>query len=130
MDLPRGRPCLENLKHLIMLDDWDGMGQRITASGTTLLKDVPVLPDQVIPLAQWYQRRNYIGASAQLIHCAIDIDIGLAALDDAVEWSRSGARPVRESGVDQARNDPYILHTVAIWRRRSMEPKRWWKRLH
>ncbi|WP_240160398.1 acyl-CoA dehydrogenase family protein [Pseudomonas bharatica] len=23
-----------------------------------------------------------------------------------------GARPVRESGVDQARNDPYILHTV------------------
>ena len=101
-----------NTPGITLLDDWDGMGQRITASGTTLLENVQVQPEQVIPLAQWYQRRNYIGASAQLIHCAIDIGIGLAALDDAVAWSRTGARPVRESGVDQARNDPYILHTV------------------
>ncbi|WP_095155179.1 acyl-CoA dehydrogenase family protein [Pseudomonas sp. Irchel 3E13] len=101
-----------NTPGITLLDDWDGMGQRITASGTTLLENVTVLPEQVIPLAEWYQRRNYIGASAQLIHCAIDIGIGLAALDDAVAWSRTGARPVRESGVDQARNDPYILHTV------------------
>ncbi|MBK5007773.1 dehydrogenase [Pseudomonas sp. S60] len=104
--LPANTPGIE------LLDDWDGMGQRVTASGTTLLTNVPVTQDQVIPLAQWYQRRNYIGASAQLIHCSIDIGIGLAALDDAVQWSRTGARPVRESGVDQARNDPYILHTV------------------
>ncbi|NIF29101.1 dehydrogenase [Pantoea sp. Tr-811] len=101
-----------NTPGITLLDDWDGMGQRVTASGTTLLENVPVQPEQVIPLAQWYQRRNYIGASAQLIHCAIDIGIGLAALDDAVQWSRTGARPVRESGVDQARHDPYILHTV------------------
>ncbi|MCB2253769.1 acyl-CoA dehydrogenase family protein [Pseudomonas chlororaphis] len=97
---------------IFMLDDWDGMGQRVTASGSTLLENVSVCPEQVIPLAQWYQRRNYVGASAQLIHCAIDIGIGLAALDDAVLWARTGSRPVRESGVDQARNDPYILHTV------------------
>ncbi|MCO8170044.1 acyl-CoA dehydrogenase family protein [Pseudomonas sp. 21LCFQ02] len=95
-----------------LLDDWDGMGQRTTASGSTLLENVPVHPDQVIPLAQWYQRRNYIGASAQLIHCALDVGIGLAALDDAIAWARSGVRPVRESGVDKASNDPYILHTI------------------
>ncbi|WP_419735820.1 acyl-CoA dehydrogenase family protein [Pseudomonas sp. COR18] len=94
------------------LDDWDGMGQRVTASGSTLLENVSVLPHQVIPLAQWYQRRNYVGATAQLIHCAIDVGIGLAALDDAVSWARTGSRPVRESGVDQARHDPYILHTI------------------
>lgn len=97
---------------ITLLDDWDGMGQRVTASGSTLLENVPVRPEQVIPLAQWYQRRNYIGASAQLIHCALDVGIGLAALDDAVQWARSGTRPVRESGVDSARNDPYILHTL------------------
>ncbi|RMU37873.1 hypothetical protein ALP29_04308 [Pseudomonas syringae pv. avii] len=97
---------------ITLLDDWDGMGQRVTASGTTLLENVQVRPEQVIPLAQWYQRRNYVGASAQLIHCALDVGIGLAALDDAVAWARTGSRPVRESGVDQARHDPYILHTL------------------
>ena len=101
-----------NTSGITLLDDWDGMGQRITASGSTLLENVRVHPDQVIALAQWYQRRNYIGASAQLIHCALDVGIGLAALDDAVEWARNGSRPVRESGVDKARNDPYILHTI------------------
>ncbi|MBX8513247.1 acyl-CoA dehydrogenase family protein [Pseudomonas cichorii] len=101
-----------NTPGITMLDDWDGMGQRSTASGSTLLENVIVQPEQVIPLAQWYQRRNYVGASAQLIHCSIDIGIGLAALDDAVQWARNGSRPVRESGVDKARNDPYILHTI------------------
>ena len=95
-----------------MFDDWDGMGQRTTASGTTRLTGVRVQPEQVVPLAQWYQRRNYVGACAQLIHCAIDIGIGLAALDDAIHWARVGSRPVRESGVDKACNDPYILHTI------------------
>jgi len=97
---------------ITLLDDWDGMGQRTTASGSTLLDNVLVAPEQVIALSQWYQRRNYVGASAQLIHCAIDVGIGLAALDDAVSWARSGVRPVRESGVQKASDDPYLLHTL------------------
>lgn len=101
-----------NTPGITLLDDWDGMGQRTTASGSTLLENVQVAPEQVIPLSQWYQRRNYIGASAQLIHCSIDIGIGLAALDDAVSWARNGSRPVRESGVQRASDDPYILHTI------------------
>ncbi|SDH18696.1 sulfur acquisition oxidoreductase, SfnB family [Pseudomonas flavescens] len=104
--LPRNTPGLT------LLDDWDGMGQRTTASGTTRLENVRVSPQQVIPLAQWYRQRNYVGASAQLIHCSIDVGIGLAALDDAILWARDGSRPVRESGVDRARDDPYILHTI------------------
>jgi SfnB family sulfur acquisition oxidoreductase len=101
-----------NTPGITLLDDWDGMGQRTTASGSTLLENVIVTPDQVIPLSQWYQRRNYIGASAQLIHCSIDIGIALAALEDAVLWARTGTRPVRESGVQRATDDPYILHTI------------------
>lgn len=27
-------------------------------------------------------------------------------------WARTGTRPVRESGVQRATNDPYILHTI------------------
>jgi len=101
-----------NTPGVTLLNDWDGMGQRTTASGSTLLENVLVAPDQVIPLSEWYQRRNYIGASAQLIHCSIDIGIGLAALEDAVLWARTGTRPVRESGVQRATDDPYILHTI------------------
>lgn len=97
---------------LTLLDDWDGMGQRTTASGTTQLNNVEVSPGWIIPLHHWVSKRNYVGAVAQLIHCSVDIGIGLAALDDAVAWIGQGVRPVRESGVSRAADDPYILHTI------------------
>ena len=88
------------------------MGQRTTASGTTQLENVEIRPEWVIPLHQWVSKRNYVGAVAQLIHCSIDVGIGLAALEDAVSWVSKGVRPVRESGVSRASEDPYILHTL------------------
>ncbi len=95
-----------------LLDDWDGMGQRTTASGTTLLDNVEISPDWIIPLHHWVSKRNYVGAVAQLIHCSVDVGIGLAALEDAVTWVGKGVRPVKESGVSSAAEDPYILHTL------------------
>jgi alkylation response protein AidB-like acyl-CoA dehydrogenase len=104
--LPRETPGLT------LLDDWDGMGQRVTGSGTTELRDIALADEQVIALHHWTGRRSYVGASAQLIHCAIDVGIGLAALDDAVYWARNHTRPVRESGVTSATQDPYILYAL------------------
>ncbi|MFT4021326.1 MAG: acyl-CoA dehydrogenase family protein [Acinetobacter sp.] len=97
---------------LNLLDDWDGMGQRTTASGTTQLNNIAVHPDWIIPLHLWTNKRNYIGAVAQLIHCSIDVGIGLAALDEAIQWIGKGVRPVKESGVERAADDPYILYTI------------------
>ncbi len=34
-------------KGITILDDWDGMGQRLTASGGVLLEDVEVLPHEI-----------------------------------------------------------------------------------
>ncbi len=96
-----------------LLDDWDGMGQRVTASGTTELVGVEVAEDEIIPPFQaegapW----NYSSAGGQLMHCTIEAGIALAALDDAVAWARNGARPVRESGVERSVDDAYVQHTV------------------
>ncbi|KDE18977.1 dehydrogenase (plasmid) [Acetobacter aceti 1023] len=97
---------------LVLQDDWDGMGQRTTASGVTEFHDIVLSAEQIIPTGYWAGKRNYVGASAQLIHSAIDVGIGLAVLDDAVYWAKNHTRPLRESGVNRASDDPYILYTV------------------
>ncbi|MFO1081100.1 MAG: acyl-CoA dehydrogenase family protein [Reyranellaceae bacterium] len=95
-----------------IVDDWDGMGQRTTASGTTRLVSVAVAADEVVPLPNWGKKRSHIGAAAQISHAAIDAGIARAALADAVAYARTWSRPVAESGVDRATDDPYVLHSV------------------
>lgn len=104
--VPAGRVGIERI------DDWDGMGQRGTASGTTLLHSVPVHADEVMRMQPWLSRPHHTGAAAQILHCAIEVGIGKAALDDAAWWAKNRARAVRESGIDSASQDPYVLHTI------------------
>jgi alkylation response protein AidB-like acyl-CoA dehydrogenase len=96
----------------MVLDDWDGMGQRTTASGTVTFDDVVVHSEELVRLKQFGVRSTYEGAMAQLLHAAIDAGIALAALGDAIAYGRNGARAVPESGVAKAGDDPYVLHTV------------------
>ncbi len=93
-------------------DDWDGMGQRTTASGTTLFDNVLVAEEEILRIPAYGQRRTHEGGFAQLIHAAIDAGIALAALEDACAYGRTQARVLRESGVSGATADPYVLHTV------------------
>lgn len=93
-------------------DDWDGMGQRTTASGTALFENVRLEPDEIMPIPAYGGRRTYEGAFAQLLHAALDAGIALAALDDAIRYGRDGARVLPEAGVERATDDPYVLHTV------------------
>jgi alkylation response protein AidB-like acyl-CoA dehydrogenase len=103
--VPSDRPGIE------ILEDWDGFGQRTTASGTTVLDDVELAPDELMLLPDFGKRRTHEGGVAQILHAAIDAGIALAALADAVGYART-ARPVPESGVGRASDDPYVLHTV------------------
>lgn len=93
-------------------NDWDGIGQRTTASGTTEFQDVVIDEDEILPVPAFGQRRTHEGAFAQLIHSAIDAGIAQAALDDACAYGRDHARVLRESGVANATQDPYVLYTV------------------
>jgi alkylation response protein AidB-like acyl-CoA dehydrogenase len=105
--LPKDRPGIT------LHDDWDGMGQRSTASGTTDFVDVPVEPIEIIPFVAWHGlERSYATAGTQLLHASIEVGIALAALDDAINWARDRARPVRESGVERSVDDPFVQHTI------------------
>jgi SfnB family sulfur acquisition oxidoreductase len=91
-----------------VIDDWDGMGQRVTASGTVELDDVVVPMGNVIAHHQLFSRPATLGALAQLVHAAIDAGLAQGALDEAVRLVRDrGAW--WEAGVDRAADDPLLV---------------------
>ncbi|SCF63083.1 SfnB family sulfur acquisition oxidoreductase [Streptomyces sp. MnatMP-M17] len=92
-----------------VLDDWDGMGQRTTASGTVKLVDVVVPADRVVPHHLTFQGPQLHGAVAQLLHAAIDAGIASAALAEAVAFVRTKSRPWFESGYETAAEDPLLI---------------------
>ncbi|MCX4878565.1 MULTISPECIES: SfnB family sulfur acquisition oxidoreductase [unclassified Streptomyces] len=94
---------------LRVIDDWDGLGQRTTASGTVRLDDVPVPADRVLPHHLTFEGPQLHGAVAQLLHAAIDTGIAAGALAEAAEFVRTKSRPWFESGVETAAEDPLLI---------------------
>ncbi|MER5516728.1 SfnB family sulfur acquisition oxidoreductase [Streptomyces sp. NPDC002763] len=94
---------------LTVVDDWDGMGQRTTASGTVRLDGVSVPADRVLPHHLTFQGPQLHGAVAQLLHAAIDVGIAGAALAEAAEFVRTKSRPWFESGAETAAEDPLLI---------------------
>jgi SfnB family sulfur acquisition oxidoreductase len=95
-----------------IVDDWTGMGQRTTASGTVKLDRVSVPAEMVIPHHRMFERPQVYGARAQLLHTAIDVGIADGALRDAVEFVRTASRPWFEAGVERASEDPLLIQRV------------------
>ncbi|MFJ8492810.1 SfnB family sulfur acquisition oxidoreductase [Streptomyces sp. NPDC094038] len=94
---------------LTVVDDWDGMGQRTTASGTVRLDGVAVPADRVLPHHLTFRGPQLHGAVAQLLHAAIDVGIAGGALAEAAEFVRTRSRPWFESGVGTAAEDPLLI---------------------
>lgn len=92
---------------LAVIDDWSGMGQRTTASGTTVLDGV--VPLWVIPLTEPAARRNPVGAFAQMLHAAIDLGIARAALRATGDFVRTRSRPFRDARVERAQDDILLV---------------------
>jgi SfnB family sulfur acquisition oxidoreductase len=95
-----------------IVDDWAGMGQRTTASGTVKLERVTVPAEMVIPHHRMFERPQVYGARAQLLHTAIDVGIAAGALQDAVEFVCTASRPWFEAGVERADEDPLLIQRV------------------
>lgn len=93
-----------------VLDDWDALGQRTTASGTVVLSDVAVDDDLVTPYEAAFTGPQTAGALAQVLHAAIDAGIARAALADAAAFVRTRSRPYPDAGVDRAAADPLVVH--------------------
>jgi SfnB family sulfur acquisition oxidoreductase len=96
---------------LHIVDDWDGMGQRTTASGTVTLDDVQVPTEHVVPFTPIFAEPSVYGAHAQLLHAAIDVGIATGALAEGVRQAAK-ARPHFEAGVPSAADDPTLFHVA------------------
>ena len=92
-----------------VIDDWNGFGQRTTASGSVVLRDVAVPDDLVTPYASTFDGPQTYGAYAQVLHAAIDAGIARAALTDAAAFVREKSRPYPDAQVERAADDPLVV---------------------
>lgn len=96
-----------------VIDDWDGLGQRTTASGTVRLERVRVAGERITPYHLTFERPQVYGAFAQLLHAAIDAGIARAALRDAAAFVTSRSRPYPDAlalyDTDGAAGDPLVV---------------------
>jgi SfnB family sulfur acquisition oxidoreductase len=119
LDDPDGRSGLPEGQYVAFLpadsagveivDDWDALGQRTTASGTIVFDGVTVDPGQLIARAAAVNAPTGYGAFAQLMHAAIDLGIARGALDAATSFAQEKTRPWFEAGVTRAIDDPLLV---------------------
>jgi alkylation response protein AidB-like acyl-CoA dehydrogenase len=93
-------------------DDWDGIGQRLTASGTTRLDNVLVDTDEIRVRHRSSSGRSPITPFLQLYLAAVEAGIARAALLDATRFAQEHARPIVHSGVTRSVDDPFVAHTI------------------
>ncbi|MET4429503.1 acyl-CoA dehydrogenase family protein [Mycolicibacterium sp. 624] len=94
-----------------LFDDWDGFGQRLTASGGTRFDDVAVHPDEVTTISDGAHLGHSTGF-LQLYLAAVAAGIAHATADDAVAYVRERARPAAHSVAATAAQDPFVLEAV------------------
>jgi alkylation response protein AidB-like acyl-CoA dehydrogenase len=101
---------------MTIIDDWSGMGQRGTASGSIEFVNLRVpagrVPDPEGFMDVFVSRSSMISVFAQNLLASIHTGIGKDALRDTVDYVTGRARPWFQSGVERAADDPYIRRHV------------------
>lgn len=95
-----------------VLDDWDGMGQRMTASGSLVLEDVHVQADEVNRGRRGSLAGRHGGALRQLHLVAVAAGIVRNVVADAKRYVVEHGRPVLHSPAPSAREDHFIQQVV------------------
>lgn len=104
--IPSDRQGLE------LLDDFDAMGQRLTASGTTHLRGVVVHRDEICTRIVEEGKRTIVTPFLQLFLAAVQAGIARNALNDAVNFTNQHARPIKHSSASRSVDDPYVQFSV------------------
>lgn len=98
-------------------DDWDNIGQRLSDSGSVDFKDFKVYEsDFLFPLADKTAapavQATFNTPLIQLVFVNFYLGTAEGALETAIDYVRATTRPWITSGVDTAREDPYILERI------------------
>ena len=101
-----------NAPGLEVIDNWDGFGQRTTASGTVKIENVFVPADYVLPAYIAYDNPSPAGPQSQILHAAIDLGIAEAAIEKTIDLVRNHARPWIDAHQDHAWQDPYTIAAI------------------
>ncbi|MBB3105037.1 SfnB family sulfur acquisition oxidoreductase [Azomonas macrocytogenes] len=107
---------------LTVIDDWDGFGQRTTASGKVLIENVRVPASEVIPAWRAYDQPTADGPVSQIIQAAVDTGIARGAFAETLRVARE-ARPWVDSGLEHGWQDPLSQAAIGelAWRLRAAE---------
>jgi alkylation response protein AidB-like acyl-CoA dehydrogenase len=95
-------------------DDWDGFGQRLTASGTTRFDNVRVPIDQILSRykASEPRRNSLLTAFYQTVHLATLAGIARAVLRDGVAFVQGRTRTFGVAGQSSPRDNPLVHRVV------------------
>lgn len=93
-------------------DDWDGFGQRLTASGTTEFEGVEVTAEQILGAGYGAAGRTYATSYLQLVQLSVLAGIAQRALDDTVAWVRDRNRTFTHAPADLPRHDPLVQQVI------------------
>ncbi|WP_278264397.1 acyl-CoA dehydrogenase family protein [Nocardia sp. AG03] len=93
-------------------DDWDGFGQRLTASGTTEFTGVPVTEEQILGPGYGVPGPTYATGYLQLVQLAVLAGIAQRAEADVREWVSRRTRGYTHSAADLPRHDPLVQQVI------------------
>lgn len=94
------------------VDDWDGFGQPLTGSGTTVFEGVEVDPDDVVPPDTDAARWHLLGSVFQLSLIAVIAGIAQRARDDTLAYVEPRRRTFGFAGETLPREDPLVQLVV------------------
>ncbi|POR46896.1 alkylation response protein AidB-like acyl-CoA dehydrogenase [Paraburkholderia eburnea] len=97
---------------LTVLDDWDGMGQRMTASGSLVFENLLVRADEITERGLSTLAGRHGGALRQLHLVAVAAGIVRNVVADARRYVLEHGRPVLHSPAPSAREDAFIQQVV------------------
>ena len=96
-----------------LIDDWDGLGQRLTATGTSHFRNVRVRHQEIVfDAADVGYGVPYSNTFAQLFLTAIVAGIARAALRDAAALIRSRKRTFYYAPSEVPTDDPVLQQTI------------------
>ena len=105
--IPAGR------QGVILDDDWDGIGQQLTGSGTTRLVDVRVEPTEILDESPtWFNDVPYQATLPQLYLTAVIAGILRRVVRDAVALIHGRQRTFYHASADNPADDPILQQTV------------------
>lgn len=97
---------------ITILDDWDGAGQRLTASGGVLLDNVEVLPHELTTRRLNSEIGRHSSTMRQLHLAASATGAVQGAVKEGIEYVLTQARSTAHSAAETANLDPFVQKFV------------------